>query len=877
MLNKTYNPKEIESRWYEASEAAGAFACDPQSDKTPYTIMMPPPNVTGSLHMGHALTFTLQDVLIRYHRMRGYDALWQPGMDHAGIATQMVVERKLAAEGINRRDLGRDKFVEKIWEWKAESGGMIEHQQRHLGASADWPRSRFTMDEGLSEAVRKVFVKLHKDGLIYRDKRLVNWDPKLLTAISDLEVEQKEQTGKMWNLHYPVVGEEGRSITVATTRPETMLGDMAVAVHPDDERYQDLVGKMVLLPLVGREIPIIADSYSDPEKGTGAVKITPAHDFNDFEVGKRHNLEMINIFDQHAALNENVPEAYQGLDRFVARDKILSDLEALGLVGDIEDNQMTVPHGDRSGVVIEPWLMDQWYVDAARLAAPSIKAVEEGRTRFVPERWSKTYFEWMNNIQPWCVSRQLWWGHRIPAWYGPDGTPFVELDEATAQAAANAHYGHDVEIIQDDDVLDTWFSSALWPFTTIGWPEDTAELKRYYPGNVLVTGFDIIFFWVARMMMMGVYFMDGEVPFKDVYIHALVRDEKGQKMSKSKGNVLDPLDLTATYGADALRFTLTAMAAQGRDLKLSINRIESYRNFATKIWNAARFLEFNELQGQTHADFDLSSASLPVNRWIINKLSQAADGVAQSIDAYRFNEAADQIYQFIWNDYCDWYLEFIKPVLKDSEETQKTAVAVLRAALHILHPMMPFITEELNEKIFGSHEMLISASWPEVPSQESETHIDFVIDVISEIRTMRAEMNVPLSAKPDLLLRGMNEAQAQIISDMDSSILRLARVSAVASHEGEMPKQSARTSLAQVDLALPLAGILDFEAEKARLTKDIKAADGEIDKIAKKLNNQGFIAKAPEAVVEENRRRLAEEEARKAGLEAALKRVNEES
>ena len=877
MLNKTYNPEEIESRWYEASEAAGAFACDPQSDKTPYTIMMPPPNVTGSLHMGHALTFTLQDVLIRYHRMRGYDALWQPGMDHAGIATQMVVERKLAADGINRRDLGRDKFVEKIWEWKAESGGMIEHQQRHLGASADWPRSRFTMDEGLSEAVRKVFVKLHKDGLIYRDKRLVNWDPKLLTAISDLEVEQKEQTGKMWNLHYPVVGEEGRSITVATTRPETMLGDMAVAVHPDDERYQDLVGKMVLLPLVGREIPIIADSYSDPEKGTGAVKITPAHDFNDFEVGKRHNLEMVNIFDQHAALNENVPEAYQGLDRFVARDRILSDLEALGLVGDIEDNQMTVPHGDRSGVVIEPWLMDQWYVDAARLAAPSIKAVEEGRTRFVPERWSKTYFEWMNNIQPWCVSRQLWWGHRIPAWYGPDGTAFVELDEATAQAAANAHYGHDVEIIQDDDVLDTWFSSALWPFTTIGWPEETAELKRYYPGNVLVTGFDIIFFWVARMMMMGVYFMDGEVPFKDVYIHALVRDEKGQKMSKSKGNVLDPLDLTATYGADALRFTLTAMAAQGRDLKLSINRIESYRNFATKIWNAARFLEFNELQGQTHADFDLSSASLPVNRWIITKLSKAADGVAKSIDAYRFNEAADQIYHFIWNDYCDWYLEFIKPVLKDSEETQKTAVAVLRAALHILHPMMPFITEELNEKIFGSDEMLISASWPEVPSQEGETHIDFVIDVISEIRTMRAEMNVPLSAKPDLLLRGMNEAQAQIISDMDSSLLRLARVSSVSSHEGEMPKQSARTSLAQVDLALPLAGILDFDAEKARLTKDIKAADGEIEKIAKKLNNQGFIAKAPEAVIEENRRRLAEEEARKAGLEAALKRVNEES
>ena len=876
MLNKTYNPEEIESRWYEASEAAGAFACDPSSDKTPYTIMMPPPNVTGSLHMGHALTFTLQDVLIRYHRMRGYDALWQPGMDHAGIATQMVVERKLAADGINRRDLGRDAFIEKIWEWKAESGGMIEHQQRHLGASADWPRSRFTMDEGLSDAVRKVFVKLHKDGLIYRDKRLVNWDPKLLTAISDLEVEQKEQLGKMWQLHYPVAGEDGRFITVATTRPETMLGDMAVAVHPDDERYQDLIGKMVLLPLVGREIPIIADSYSDPEKGTGAVKITPAHDFNDFEVGKRHNLEMVNIFDQHAALNENVPDAYQGLDRFEARDKVLADLDALGLVGEIDDNQMTVPHGDRSGVVIEPWLMDQWYVDAARLAAPSIQAVKEGRTRFVPERWSKTYFEWMNNIQPWCVSRQLWWGHRIPAWYGPDGTAFVELDEATAIEAAKAHYGQDVELIQDEDVLDTWFSSALWPFTTIGWPEETAELKRYYPGNVLVTGFDIIFFWVARMMMMGVYFMDGEVPFKDVYIHALVRDEKGQKMSKSKGNVLDPLDLTATYGADALRFTLTAMAAQGRDLKLSINRIESYRNFATKIWNAARFLEFNELDGKSYAAFDLSSASLPVNQWIINKLSNAADGVAKSIDAYRFNEAADQIYQFIWNDYCDWYLEFIKPVLKESDETQKTAVAVLRAALQILHPMMPFITEELNEKIFASDEMLITSSWPELPSFDQDTQIDFVIDVISEIRTMRAEMNVPLSAKPDLLLRGMNDEQAHVISEMESSILRLARLSSVKAHQDEMPKQSARTSLAQVDLALPLAGILDFEAEKARLEKEIKATSGEIEKISKKLSNEGFIAKAPEAVIEENRRRLAEEEARKTGLEAALKRVNEE-
>ena len=877
MLNKTYNPQEIETQWYEASEASGAFACDPNSHKTPYTIMMPPPNVTGSLHMGHALTFTLQDILIRYHRMIGKDALWQPGMDHAGIATQMVVERKLAQENVNRRDLGRDGFVAKVWEWKAESGGMIEHQQRHLGVSADWDRSRFTMDEGLSKAVIQIFVKLHKDGLIYRDKRLVNWDPKLLTAISDLEVEQKETVGKMWQLRYPVTGEAGRYITVATTRPETMMGDMAVAVHPDDERYQDLIGKTVTLPLVGREIPIIADSYSDPEKGTGAVKITPAHDFNDFEVGKRHNLEMLNIFDHHAAMNENAPEAYQGMDRFDARKQILADMDALGLLGDIDENQMSVPHGDRSGVPVEPWLMDQWYVDAAQLAVPAIKAVEDGRTKFVPERWSKTYFEWMRNIQPWCVSRQLWWGHRIPAWYGPDGTPFVELDETTAHQAAQAHYGKAVTLTQDEDVLDTWFSSGLWPFSTIGWPENTQELARYYPGDVLVTGFDIIFFWVARMMMMSMYIMDGEVPFKEVYIHALVRDEKGQKMSKSKGNVLDPLDLTKDYGADALRFTMCAMAAQGRDLKLSVARVESYRNFATKIWNAARFLEFNELSGDAYRDFDLLTVALPVNQWIVSELGTATMNVAKALDGYRFNEAADHIYQFIWNNYCDWYLEFIKPVLKESEETRKTAVVVLRSALHVLHPIMPFITEELNNKIFGSDEMLISASWPQVPVIDATTNIEFVIQVISEIRTMRAEMNVPLSAKPELLLRHMSEAQKAVVTDMEASLLRLARVSAVKSHEGDMPKQSARSTLAGVDMALPLADILDFGAEKDRLAKEIASTSAEIEKIAKKLGNESFVAKAPEAVVEENKRRLEEEEARKAGLTAALARLQEQA
>ena len=872
MLEKTYAPESLEQRWYEASEQAGHFACNPSSSDAPYVIMMPPPNVTGSLHMGHALTFTLQDVLIRFHRMRGFDTLWQPGMDHAGIATQMVVERQLAAENINRRDLGRESFVEKVWQWKAESGGMIEHQQRHLGVSADWERSRFTMDEGLSEAVRKVFVKLHKDGLIYRDKRLVNWDPKFQTAISDLEVEQKDVDGFMWSLQYPVKDMPDTYITVATTRPETMFGDMAVAVHPEDPRYQDLIGKMVILPLVGREIPIVADEYSDPEKGTGAVKITPAHDFNDFEVGKRHDLEMLNIFDDTAHLNENVPADYQGLERFAARKKLLAELEANGVLVATEPNRHAVPHGDRSGVPVEPWLMDQWYVDAAVLAKPAIEAVRAGKTRFVPERWSKTYYDWMENIQPWCVSRQLWWGHRIPAWYGPDGTAFVEESEAEAMAAAKAHYGGDVALTQDEDVLDTWFSSALWPFSTLGWPQDTKELERYYPGAVLVTGFDIIFFWVARMMMMSMYFMDGEVPFKDVYIHALVRDEKGQKMSKSKGNVLDPLDLTAKYGADALRFTLTAMAAQGRDLKLSESRIESYRNFATKIWNAARFLEMNEITGQPALPEMIEA---PVNHWILHELNETNKGVSQALSAYRFNEAADKLYHFIWNTYCDWYLEFIKPVLAESDESRQVASYVLHQALHLLHPVMPFITEELNEKIFGVSDMLIAASWPEVnAAAKADTNIDLVIDIISEIRTIRAEMNVPLSARPSLQIRGADTAHQRIITDMQAAILRLARVEAIDFTSGDFPKGTALTSISGLDVGLPLSGILDFDAERARLNKEIAAGETEAAKIAGKLNNENFVAKAPEAVVAENRRRLEEEQTRIAALQAALARLD---
>jgi len=871
MLEKTYSPESIERKWYEKSEGEGLFACDPASAHAPYTIMMPPPNVTGSLHMGHALTFTLQDVLIRYNRMQGRDALWQPGMDHAGIATQMVVERQLGEQNISRRDLGRDAFVEKVWEWKAESGGTILHQQKHIGASADWQRSRFTMDEGLSKAVRKVFVKLHKDGLIYRDKRLVNWDPKLLTAISDLEVEQKDVAGKMWQLHYPVKGSD-KVITVATTRPETMFGDMAVAVHPDDERYAALVGQMVVLPIVGREIPIVADSYSDMEKGTGAVKITPAHDFNDFEVGRRHGLELLNIFDEHAALNENVPEGYQGLDRFDARKKLIEELDSIGALGEVEDNQHAVPHGDRSGVPVEPWLMDQWYVNAEVLAKPAIEAVRDGRTKFVPQRWEKTYFDWMENIQPWCVSRQLWWGHRIPAWYGPDGTPFVEETEAEAKAAAAAHYGHDVDLVQDDDVLDTWFSSALWPFSTLGWPEDTSELNRYYPGDVLVTGFDIIFFWVARMMMMSMHFMDGEVPFKDVYIHALVRDEHGQKMSKSKGNVLDPLDLTAKYGADALRFTLVAMAAQGRDLKLSETRIESYRNFATKLWNAARFLE---MYGCTDPHLP-KELTLPENRWILSELNQVSARTQAAVDGYRFNEAADAIYQFVWNSYCDWYIEFIKPGLSETEESRRVAGYVLHQVLHILHPFMPFISEELNQKIFSAEQMLIGASWPQaVDVDAGQADLSVVIDLISEIRTMRSEMNVPLNAKPVLEIKCAQAEQKQLIEQMSTAVLRLARVEVVSfDSEGGFAKGTARTSLAGMDIGLPLAGILDFEAERARLNKEIKGCEAEAGKLRGKLSNEGFLAKAPEAVVEENRRRLTEEESRLSGLQAALNRLD---
>ncbi|UUX50081.1 valine--tRNA ligase [Nisaea acidiphila] len=877
MLGKTFEAGAVEQTLYENWEKAGAFAAHPGSDKVPYTIMMPPPNVTGSLHMGHALTFTIQDILIRYKRKTGKDALWQPGTDHAGIATQSVVERQLAEKQINRRDLGREAFVEKVWEWKAESGGTITKQLRALGASPDWPRERFTMDEGCSDAVLKVFVDLYKKGLIYKDKRLVNWDPKLHTAISDLEVQQVDSKGHLWYFRYPLEDNPDQFITVATTRPETMLGDSGVAVHPEDERYKDLVGKNVVLPLVGRRIPIVADEYSDPEKGSGAVKMTPAHDFNDFEVGRRHDLEMINVFDSHARINENAPEAYRGLDRFEARKKVVADMEAAGLLEQIEEIQHTVPHGDRSGVEIEPWLTDQWYCDAVTLAKPAIEAVETGKTEFVPKNWENTYFEWMRNIQPWCISRQLWWGHQIPAWYGPDGEVFVEESEDAANAAAKAHYGKDTELTRDEDVLDTWFSSALWPFSTLGWPEETPELERYYPGDVLVTGFDIIFFWVARMMMMGIHFM-GEVPFKTVYIHALVRDQHGAKMSKSKGNVMDPLDLVEKFGTDALRFTLAAMAAQGRDIKLAESRIEGYRNFATKLWNAARYAEMNECKWD--ASFDPKSAEHTVNRWIISELAATEAKVSKAIDEYRFNEAAGALYQFIWGTFCDWYVEFTKPILSSADagaaaETRTVTAWTLMQAVNLLNPLMPYITEEL-WGAFGGEGQLITTAWPQDLAAAADAgavaEMDWVVRLISEIRSIRSEMNVPAGAKIALLLKDMSsETKARLEGHRDV-ILRLARLESAEAAE-EIPSGAVQGVIDEAVILLPIADVVDLSHERQRLEKDLGKLDGEIMKLDKKLSNESFVARAPAEVVEENRERLAEERARRDKLAAALERI----
>jgi valyl-tRNA synthetase len=906
MLDKSYQPSAIEEPTYRLWEKAGAFAAGQPGRESarPFAIVIPPPNVTGSLHMGHALNNTLQDLLARFERMRGHDVLWQPGTDHAGIATQMVVERQLMErQEPNRRDLGREEFVRRVWQWKDESDGLIINQLKRLGASCDWSRERFTMDEGMSRAVRKVFIDLYRAGLIYKDKRLVNWDPKLLTAISDLEVEQVEVKGSLWHLRYPLEDrafdpdDASTYIVVATTRPETMLGDTAVAVHPDDERYKALVGKNVILPLVGRRIPIVADEYSDPQKGSGAVKITPAHDFNDFEVGKRHALPQVSILNPEAKLlldgnpdfTQGVAPSPQltltiqelhGLDRFAARKAIVARLKEQGLVEKIEPCVHTVPHGDRSNVVIEPFLTDQWYVDAKTLAKPAIDAVKRGRTVFVPKNWENTYFHWMENIQPWCISRQLWWGHQIPAWYGPDGKVFVAEEEAQAAALAKEEYGRTVALIRDEDVLDTWFSSALWPFSTLGWPDETPEVKRYYPTDVLVTGFDIIFFWVARMMMMGLHVME-EVPFRDVYIHALVRDEKGQKMSKSKGNVIDPLELIDAYGADALRFTLSAMAAQGRDIKLSASRVEGYRNFATKLWNAARFAEINAcvpVKG-----FDPASAKQTINRWIAVENERALATVTEALEAYRFNEAAGAIYTFIWHKFCDWYLELIKPILSGSDqdaaaETRAMTAWVLDRALKLLHPFMPFVTEELWAKLApegeGRESLLILAPWPKqqgLENAEADAEIGWLIRLISEVRSVRSEMNVPAGAKVPLVISGASDGTTARAKRHEETILRHARIDAMSFDK--VPAGAVQIVLDEATLALPLAGIIDVAAESKRLKREIDKVGSEIRQLDAKLANEKFVARAPEHVVEEQRERKADAEATAARLEQALKRL----
>jgi valyl-tRNA synthetase len=896
MLEKSFSPAEAEARLYQIWEESGAFAADPAAKADPFTVMIPPPNVTGSLHMGHALTFTIQDALIRFRRMQGRDALWQPGTDHAGIATQMVVERLLAAEGTTRKAQGRDAFLDRVWQWKAESGGAITRQLRRLGASLDWPRERFTMDEGLSRAVRRVFVGMHAEGLIYRDRRLVNWDPKFQSAISDLEVENKEIDGHLWYIRYPIDGMEGRSITVATTRPETLPGDMAVAVNPEDERYKDLIGRYAVLPLVGRLIPIVADAYSDPEKGTGAVKITPAHDFNDFQVGQRHGLAMPSILDRQAAfMIEEIdadltevpgvaePAFLRGLvgqDRVPVRAAIVAELERLELLEKIESHRNQVPHGDRSGAVIEPLLTTQWFCNAAELAKPAIAAVEQGRTVFVPKQWENTFFAWMREIEPWCISRQLWWGHRIPAWYGPDGRVFVAEEEEGARAAALNHYGREEILTQDDDVLDTWFSSGMWPFTTLGWPEQTAEIARYYPTDVLVTAFDIIFFWVARMMMMGLHVM-GDVPFRTVYIHGLVRDERGQKMSKSKGNVLDPLDLIEQFGTDALRFTICALTGPGRDVKVGAAAVESQRSFVTKLWNAARFCEMNAVHPV--AGFDPATVKLPLSRWILDAADQAVVEATAALDAYRLNDYAAACYRFTWNSFCDWFLEFAKPVFAQGEtgeamEVRAVAAHVLGTILRLLHPAMPFVTEELWGAFgFGAEGTLIRAPWPKpvaVPGAEAaRAELDWVVGLITEVRGVRAEMRVPPSVLAPILLRDADEEALGRAARWIDAIRRLARASDVCAITGDVPKGSAQAVLGPITIVLPLAELIDISAERIRLEKERAKALDEARKVVTKLSNESFVSRAKPEVVAENRERLLAFEAEAARLEAAISRL----
>jgi len=867
-LPKFFNFLEDEKIIYSNWEGSGSFKS--KKNKETYSIMMPPPNVTGSLHMGHALTFTIQDILIRYHRLQGKEVLWQAGTDHAGIATQMVVERKLSEQGMDRKTLGREEFISKVWKWKEESGGSINNQLRRLGASADWSRERFTMDEGLSKAVKKVFVDLYNDGIIYKDKRLVNWDPKLLTAISDLEVEQKEQEGSLWHIKYPIDNEN--FIIIATTRPETMLGDSAVAVHPKDQKYKNLIGKFCKLPLVDKNIPIIADEYADPEKGSGAVKITPAHDFNDFEVGKRHQLEFVNIFNQFAKINENAPIRFQGLDRYEARKLILEELNKLGLLIKEEKQEMVVPFGDRSGVVIEPWLTDQWFCNAKQLAIDPIKSVKENNTNFVPKNWENTFFNWMENIQPWCISRQLWWGHQIPAWYGPDNKSFVAISIEEAKLMAKKHYGKEVVLSQDEDVLDTWFSSALWTFSTLDWPNKTYELERFYPGNVLVTGFDIIFFWVARMMMMGSYFMK-ETPFKDIYIHPLIRDEKGQKMSKSKGNIIDPLVLLDKYGADTLRFTLTALLNPGRDVKLAEERVKGYRSFTNKIWNAANFLNLN---GVLFEDYmEIENIKLDTSKWILKEFEEVQIKYFENIEKYQFHEIANLIYHFTWHTYCDWYIEFIKSDFRDSNkfhETKKIAGWVYVQILKLLHPIMPFITEKIWLSLVDSESFLMNQNFKKInfdqSFNESKKYILKIIEIMSALRNLRADLSISYKNEIDIIIDTKNVYLKNFIIKYQKEFKRLLKTKSISYKEIIEQKKSAFIVLNDITILVPLEGIVDTEKEIVKLENKKMTHNEKLKSVLDKLNNKAFIEKAPDNVIENFK--IQEQE-----IKSSIEKINE--
>ncbi|MFT6599886.1 MAG: valyl-tRNA synthetase [Alloalcanivorax sp.] len=925
-MDKTYQPDSIEQAWYQAWEKAGHFR--PSGEGESFAMMIPPPNVTGSLHMGHAFQDTIMDTLVRYRRMQGRNTLWQVGTDHAGIATQMVVERRLAAEGTDRHELGRERFLDKVWEWKAESGGTITQQLRRMGSSVDWSRERFTMDDGLSNAVREVFVRLHSEGLIYRGKRLVNWDPALHTAISDLEVENREEQGHMWHFRYPLSDGSGH-LVVATTRPETMLGDTAVAVHPEDPRYKDLIGQTVRLPLADRDIPIIADDYVDPDFGSGCVKITPAHDFNDYEVGKRHDLPQINLFTIEAHLNDNAPQAYRGLDRFDARKKVVDDLDALGLLEKVEDHTLQVPRGDRSGVVIEPYLTDQWFVAVESLAKPAIEAVENGDIQFVPKNYENMYFSWMRDLQDWCISRQLWWGHRIPAWYDEDGNVYVGRDEDEVRREHNLG---DRPLSQDEDVLDTWFSSALWTFSTLGWPEQTDELKTFHPTDVLVTGFDIIFFWVARMIMMTLKFT-GQVPFKQVYVHGLVRDAEGQKMSKSKGNVLDPLDLIDgidldtlvdkrtrglmqpqkekqigkrtrkefpdginAYGTDALRFTFLSLASTGRDIKWDMGRIEGYRNFCNKIWNAARYVLMNTENQDCGLDTDSGEVTLSLaDRWIVSALQRAETEVTEALDQFRFDVASHAAYEFIWNEYCDWYLELSKPVLYGDEYseaekrgTRRTLVRVLEAILRLAHPFMPFITEEIWQKVAplagktpaaeGADATIMRQPFPVSDSArlapQAESDIEWIKAVITVIRNIRGEMRIPPGKALDVYLHNGKDIDRERLAANHNFMCRLAKLERITWLNAEDSAPASATGLVgDMEILVPMAGLIDKDAEIERLGKEIDKLRKEVARGESKLRNPNFVDKAPDEVVAKEREKLDDHRSQQARLEEQMEKI----